>query len=162
MQSDSVQRWLDDLRHMTEVECMCVLQAKPLGVDEEELMVRPGYTCSNVQLKPLLVTNRYGIYIKFPTIPSVQVTSQGAWPARSNLQTLLRRALVVSTELGRMFSRVEKGRWQRTHSTAIRTHCHLRALLQHYSTGRSIPTEITQVREGSEPCVTLFRRLVSM
>lgn len=42
MQSDSVQRWLDDLRHMTEVECMCVLQAKPLGVDEEELMVRPG------------------------------------------------------------------------------------------------------------------------
>ncbi|KAK7877702.1 hypothetical protein WMY93_031589 [Mugilogobius chulae] len=74
LQSDSVQRWLEDLRHMTEVECMCVLQAKPLGVDEEELLVSSG----------------------------------GAWPARSNLQTLLRRALVVSTELGRMFSRVEK------------------------------------------------------
>lgn len=89
---------------------MCVLQAKPLGVDEDELMV----------------------------------SSAGAWPARSNLQTLLRRALVVSTELGRMFSRVEKGRWTRTHSTAIRTHCHLRSLLQNYSQGRAVPDELQQ------------------
>lgn len=110
LQSDSVQRWLDDLRHMTEVECMCVLQAKPLGVDEEELMVSSG----------------------------------GAWPARSNLQTLLRRALVVSTELGRMFSRVEKGRWQRTHSTAVRANCHLRSLLQGYTAGRAVPGQLLQ------------------
>uniref|UniRef100_A0A3Q3QP51 Uncharacterized protein n=1 Tax=Monopterus albus TaxID=43700 RepID=A0A3Q3QP51_MONAL len=35
LQVDSVQRWMEDLRHMTEVECMCVLQAKPIGVEEE-------------------------------------------------------------------------------------------------------------------------------
>ncbi|XP_055011568.1 protein inscuteable homolog [Boleophthalmus pectinirostris] len=130
LQSDSVQRWLDDLRHMTEVECMCVLQAKPLGVDEEELLVSSG----------------------------------GAWPARSNLQTLLRRALVVSTELGRMFSRVEKGRWQRTHSTSIRANCHLRSLLQHYTAGRSVPQELLQYEkillEKSQELTSITERCV--
>ncbi|KAG5839174.1 hypothetical protein ANANG_G00202170 [Anguilla anguilla] len=35
IQVDSVQRWMEDLRHMTEVECMCILQSKPIGVDED-------------------------------------------------------------------------------------------------------------------------------
>ncbi|XP_072318035.1 protein inscuteable homolog, partial [Eucyclogobius newberryi] len=130
LQSDSVQRWLDDLRHMTEVECMCVLQAKPLGVDEEELLVSSG----------------------------------GAWPARSNLQTLLRRALVVSTELGRMFSRVEKGRWQRTHSTATRAESHLRSLLQQYTTGRGVSPELLQYEkillEKSQELTSITERCV--
>uniref|UniRef100_A0A3B4A626 Uncharacterized protein n=1 Tax=Periophthalmus magnuspinnatus TaxID=409849 RepID=A0A3B4A626_9GOBI len=125
LQSDSVQRWLDDLRHMTEVECMCVLQAKPLDVVALSLY-----------------------------------DSGGAWPARSNLQTLLRRALVVSTELSRMFSRVEKGRWQRTHSTSIRANCHLRSLLQHYTAGRSVPQELLQVLRILLPLLLLLNLLL--
>ncbi|XP_053418547.1 protein inscuteable homolog isoform X4 [Nycticebus coucang] len=35
MQVDSVQRWMEDLKLMTECECMCVLQAKPIGLEED-------------------------------------------------------------------------------------------------------------------------------
>ena len=115
LQVDSVQRWMEDLRHMTEVECMCVLQAKPIGVEEDpqgELIVASGL---------------------------------GDHVARDNLQTLLRRALVVSTELGKMFQRLEKSRWQRVHSTAVRTNCHVRSLVHEYSTARNTPPELQKV-----------------
>ncbi|XP_067090913.1 protein inscuteable homolog isoform X1 [Osmerus mordax] len=128
LQVDSVQRWMEDLRHMTEVECMCVLQAKPIGVEEDpqgELIVASGL---------------------------------GDHVARDNLQTLLRRALVVSTELGKMFQRLEKSRWQRVHSTAVRTNCHVRSLVHEYSTARNTPPELQKVRyEKSllEKCIEL-------
>lgn len=35
MQVDSVQRWMDDLLLMTECECMCILQSKPISVDDD-------------------------------------------------------------------------------------------------------------------------------
>ncbi|XP_073898136.1 protein inscuteable homolog isoform X4 [Castor canadensis] len=35
MQVDSVQRWMEDLKFMTECECMCVLQAKPISLEED-------------------------------------------------------------------------------------------------------------------------------
>ncbi|KAL1774145.1 inscuteable-like isoform X1 [Sigmodon hispidus] len=35
MQVDSVQRWMEDLKLMTECECMCVLQAKPISSQED-------------------------------------------------------------------------------------------------------------------------------
>uniref|UniRef100_A0A8D1S489 INSC spindle orientation adaptor protein n=1 Tax=Sus scrofa TaxID=9823 RepID=A0A8D1S489_PIG len=35
MQVDSVQRWMEDLKLMTESECMCVLQAKPISLEED-------------------------------------------------------------------------------------------------------------------------------
>lgn len=35
MQVDSVQRWMEDLKLMTECECMCVLQAKPISLEED-------------------------------------------------------------------------------------------------------------------------------
>lgn len=118
LQVDSVQRWMEDLRHMTEVECMCVLQAKPIGVEEDshqgELIVTSGITA-------------------------------GDHVARNNLQTLLRRALVVSTELGKMFQRLEKGRWQRVHSTAVRANCHVRSLVHEYSAARNTPPEMQKV-----------------
>uniref|UniRef100_A0A3Q4B384 Uncharacterized protein n=1 Tax=Mola mola TaxID=94237 RepID=A0A3Q4B384_MOLML len=115
LQVDSVQRWMEDLRHMTEVECMCVLQAKPIGVEED------------AQQGELIVASGVGA---------------GDHVARNNLQTLLRRALVVSTELGKMFQRLEKGRWQRVHSTAVRANCHVRSLVHEYSAARSTPPEI--------------------
>lgn len=109
---------MEDLRHMTEVECMCVLQAKPIGVEEDsqqgELIVGAG-------------------------------VSAGDHVARNNLQTLLRRALVVSTELGKMFQRLEKGRWQRVHSTAVRANCHVRSLVHEYSAARNTPPEMQKV-----------------
>lgn len=98
---------------------MCVLQAKAIGVDEDsqqgELMVAPGLGGGGDQV------------------------------ARSNLQTLLRRALVVSTQLGKMFHRLEKGRWQRVHSTAVRAHCHVRSLVHEYGAARSTPPEMQKV-----------------
>uniref|UniRef100_A0A3B3UFS5 INSC spindle orientation adaptor protein n=1 Tax=Poecilia latipinna TaxID=48699 RepID=A0A3B3UFS5_9TELE len=123
LQVDSVQRWMEDLRHMTEVECMCVLQAKPIGVDEDS------------HQGELIVTSGIGA---------------GDHVARNNLQTLLRRALVVSTELGKMFQRLEKGRWQRVHSTAVRANCHVRSLVHEYSAARSTPPEMQKVGEDDE------------
>ncbi|KAM3919631.1 protein inscuteable homolog [Leptodactylus fuscus] len=35
IQVDSVQRWMDDLLLMTECECMCILQSKPISVDDD-------------------------------------------------------------------------------------------------------------------------------
>lgn len=112
-----MQRWMEDLRHMTEVECMCVLQAKPIGVEEDG------------QQGELIVAS-------------------GDQVARNNLQTLLRRALVVSTELGKMFQRLEKGRWQRVHSTAVRANCHVRSLVHEYGATRSTPPEMQKVTES--------------
>ncbi|CAL1594869.1 unnamed protein product [Knipowitschia caucasica] len=129
LQSDSVQRWLEDLRHMTEVECMCVLQGKPLG-EEEELLLG----------------------------------ADPPWPARSHLQLLLRRALVVSSELSRMFSRVERGRWGRTHSTAVRAQTHLRGLLLQYTQGRGVPERLLQYEkillEKSQELTSITERCV--
>lgn len=119
LQVDSVQRWMEDLRHMTEVECMCVLQAKAIGVDEDS------------QQGELIVASGVGA---------------GDHVARNNLQTLLRRALVVSTELGKMFQRLEKGRWQRVHSTAVRANCHVRSLVHEYGAARSTPPEMQKVK----------------
>ncbi|XP_029993554.1 protein inscuteable homolog [Sphaeramia orbicularis] len=129
LQVDSVQRWMEDLRHMTEVECMCVLQAKPIGVDEDcqqgELIVAAG-------------------------------VAGDEHVARNNLQTLLRRALVVSTELGKMFQRLEKGRWQRVHSTAVRANCHVRSLVHEYSTARSTPPAMQKYEKSLlEKCMEL-------
>lgn len=138
LQVDSVQRWMDDLRHMTEVECMCVLQAKPIGVEEDS------------QHGELVVTSGVGA---------------GDHVARNNLQTLLRRALVVSTELGKMFQRLEKGRWQRVHSTAVRANCHVRSLVHEYSAARSIPPDMQKVMKShiykliSESRQLLIRRV---
>ncbi|OCT83573.1 hypothetical protein XELAEV_18021715mg [Xenopus laevis] len=35
IQVDSVRRWMDDLKLMTECECMCILQSKPIGKEED-------------------------------------------------------------------------------------------------------------------------------
>ncbi|KAM3870653.1 protein inscuteable homolog [Diretmus argenteus] len=121
LQVDSVQRWMEDLRHMTEVECMCVLQAKPIGVEED------------AQQGELIVASAVG---------------GGDHVARNNLQTLLRRALVVSTELGKMFQRLEKGRWQRVHSTAVRANCHVRSLVHEYGAARNTPPEMQKYEKS--------------
>ncbi|XP_030640648.1 protein inscuteable homolog [Chanos chanos] len=124
IQVDSVQRWMEDLRHMTEVECMCVLQSKPIGTDED-------------------------------TQGELIVTS-GDHVTRDNLQTLLKRALVVSTELGKMFQRLEKGRWQRVHSTAVRANCHVRSLVHEYSAARNTPPEMQKYEKALlEKCTEL-------
>ncbi|XP_056137873.1 protein inscuteable homolog isoform X3 [Lampris incognitus] len=129
LQVDSVQRWMEDLRHMTEVECMCVLQAKPIGVEED------------AQQGELIVASAVG---------------GGDHVARNNLQTLLRRALVVSTELGKMFQRLEKGRWQRVHSTAVRANCHVRSLVHEYGAARNIPPEMQKYEKSLlEKCMEL-------
>ncbi|XP_061898809.1 LOW QUALITY PROTEIN: protein inscuteable homolog [Entelurus aequoreus] len=130
LQVDSVQRWMEDLRHMTEVECMCVLQAKPIEVEDDN------------QQAELIVGG---------------VAGAGDHVARNNLQTLLRRALVVSTELGKMFQRLEKGRWQRVHSTAVRANCHVRSLVHEYSSAaRGTPPEMQKYETALlEKCMEL-------
>ncbi|KAJ8343417.1 hypothetical protein SKAU_G00307460 [Synaphobranchus kaupii] len=126
IQVDSVQRWMEDLRHMTEVECMCILQSKPIGVDED------------VQ----------GELIVGGTGGGAGEQGAGEGGAGSGLQTLLKRAFIVSTELGKMFQRLEKGRWQRVHSTAVRANCHVHSLIQEYSATRSSPAEMQKYEKS--------------
>ncbi|XP_062402625.1 protein inscuteable homolog [Sardina pilchardus] len=132
IQVDSVQRWMEDLRHMTEVECMCVLQSKPIGVEEDGGQGE------------LIVSGATG------------AGGGGDHVTRNNLQTLLKRALVVSTELGKMFQRLEKGRWQRVHSTAVRTNCHVRSLVHEYGATRTTPSEMQKYEKSLlEKCMEL-------
>uniref|UniRef100_A0AAY4DHT5 INSC spindle orientation adaptor protein n=1 Tax=Denticeps clupeoides TaxID=299321 RepID=A0AAY4DHT5_9TELE len=126
IQVDSVQRWMEDLRHMTEVECMCVLQSKPIGVDEDAAQG------------------------EFIVTGSVHIT-------RDNLQALLKRALVVSTELGKMFQRLEKGQWQRVHSTAVRANCHVRSLVHEYGAVQNTPPEMHKDKiNNSKLCLLII------
>ncbi|XP_066556996.1 protein inscuteable homolog [Amia ocellicauda] len=115
---------MGDLRYMTEVECMCILQSKPISVDEDihsELIINPEHV------------------------------------VRDNLQTLLKRASIVSTELGKMFQKLEKSRWQRVHSTAVRANCHVRSLVNEYNTfARNSPAEIQKYEKSLlEKCMEL-------
>ncbi|XP_033909863.2 protein inscuteable homolog [Acipenser ruthenus] len=121
---DSVHRWMEDLRYMTEVECMCILQSKPISVDEDaqsELIINPEHT------------------------------------VRDNLQTLLKRALIISSELTKMFQKLEKNRWQRVHSTAVRANCHVRSLVNEYNSfTRNSPPEIQKYEKALlEKCMEL-------
>ncbi|XP_036391638.1 protein inscuteable homolog [Megalops cyprinoides] len=128
IQVDSVQRWMEDLRHMTEAECMCILQSKPISVDEDvqsELIVGGGGSSG-----------------------SGGGSSSGEQVARDSLQMLLKRAFIVSTELGKMFHRLERGRWQRVHSTAVRANCHVRSLVHEYSSARSCPTDMQKYEKS--------------
>ncbi|XP_006642549.2 protein inscuteable homolog [Lepisosteus oculatus] len=124
IQIDSVQRWMEDLRYMTEVECMCILQSKPISVDEDvhsELIINPEHV------------------------------------VRDNLQTLLKRAFIISTELSKMSQKLEKNRWQRVHSTAVRANCHVRSLVNEYNTfARNSPAEIQKYEKTLlEKCMEL-------
>ncbi|XP_064168983.1 protein inscuteable homolog [Anguilla rostrata] len=123
IQVDSVQRWMEDLRHMTEVECMCILQSKPIGVDED--------------VQGELIVGGAG-----------EQGAGGGGGASDGLQTLLKRAFIVSTELGKMFQRLEKGRWQRVHSAAVRANCHVHSLIQEYSATRSSPAEMQKYEKS--------------
>ncbi|MGH0132493.1 UNVERIFIED_CONTAM: hypothetical protein FKN15_053939 [Acipenser sinensis] len=121
---DSVHRWMEDLRYMTEVECMCILQSKPISVDEDaqsELIINPEHT------------------------------------VRDNLQTLLKRAFIISSELTKMFQKLEKNRWQRVHSTAVRANCHVRSLVNEYNIfTRNSPAEIQKYEKALlEKCMEL-------
>ncbi|RXM99818.1 Protein inscuteable-like [Acipenser ruthenus] len=121
---DSVHRWMEDLRYMTEVECMCILQSKPISVDEDaqsELIINPEHT------------------------------------VRDNLQTLLKRAFIISSELTKMFQKLEKNRWQRVHSTAVRANCHVRSLVNEYNSfTRNSPPEIQKYEKALlEKCMEL-------
>ncbi|XP_061078454.1 protein inscuteable homolog, partial [Conger conger] len=123
IQMDSVQRWMEDLRHMTEVECMCILQAKPIGGDED--------------MQGELIVGVAG-----------DPGGGAGGGAGGGLQTLLKRAFIVSSELGKMFQRLEKGRWQRLHSAAVRANCHVHSLIQEHSASRCSTAELQQYEKS--------------
>uniref|UniRef100_A0A4W3JPE5 INSC spindle orientation adaptor protein n=1 Tax=Callorhinchus milii TaxID=7868 RepID=A0A4W3JPE5_CALMI len=49
------------------------------------------------------------------------------------LQALLKRAWIITTELSKIFHKLEQNRWQRIHSTAVRVGCHVRSLINEYN-----------------------------
>ncbi|XP_059831757.1 protein inscuteable homolog isoform X2 [Hypanus sabinus] len=59
------------------------------------------------------------------------ITSQQDLP--DSLQTLLKRAWAITTELSKIFYKLEINRWQHIHSTAVRVHCHIRSLINESS-----------------------------
>ncbi|GAB0189924.1 protein inscuteable [Grus japonensis] len=91
---------MEDLKLMTDCECMCILQSKPISLekdDENELILSSQYsTCDNLQL-------------------------------------LLKRAWIISTELTRISQKLEKNRWQRVHSMTVRVNCHVRSMINEYN-----------------------------
>ncbi|KAJ6665133.1 hypothetical protein lerEdw1_005364 [Lerista edwardsae] len=101
IQVDSVQRWMEDLKLMTDCECMCILQSKPISIEEDAQS-----ECS--------LTSQHG--------------------ACDNLQLLLKRAWIISTELTRIVQKLEKNRWQRVHSMTVRVNCHVRSMITEYNT----------------------------
>ncbi|KAG8125762.1 hypothetical protein E2320_020889, partial [Naja naja] len=100
IQMDSVQRWMEDLKLMTDSECMCILQSKPISLEEDA-------------------------HGEFP------VSSQHG--ACDNLQLLLKRAWIISTELTRIVQKLEKNRWQRVHSMTVRVNCQVRSMINEYN-----------------------------
>lgn len=114
IQMDSVQRWMEDLKLMTDSECMCILQSKPISLEEDA-------------------------HSEFP------ISSQHG--ACDNLQLLLKRAWIISTELTRIVQKLEKNRWQRVHSMTVRVNCHVRSMINEYNIlTRSSWEEMHQVK----------------
>nr|XP_020657074.1 protein inscuteable homolog isoform X2 [Pogona vitticeps] len=101
IQMDSVQRWMEDLKLMTDCECMCILQSKPISTEDD-------------------------------TQSECSLSSQRS--ACDNLQLLLKRAWIISTELTRIVQKLEKNRWQRVHSMTVRVNCHVRSMISEYNT----------------------------
>ncbi|XP_056410513.1 protein inscuteable homolog, partial [Hyla sarda] len=114
MQVDSVQRWMDDLLLMTECECMCILQSKPISVEDDSQT-------------DLMFTSQDG--------------------GQNSLETLLRSAWIISTELTKMVPKLEKNRWKRVHSMSIRTDCHVRSMIKEYNMVSGTATDQMQEYE---------------
>ncbi|CAI5763352.1 protein inscuteable homolog [Podarcis lilfordi] len=101
IQVDSVQRWMEDLKLMTDCECMCILQSKPISLEEDA---------------------------------QSEFSLSSEHSACDNLQLLLKRAWIISTELTRIVQKLEKNRWQRVHSMTVRVNCHVRSMINEYNT----------------------------
>lgn len=124
IQVDSVQRWMEDLKLMTDCECMCILQSKPINVEKDEQ-------------NELILSSQYS--------------------ACDNLQLLLKRAWIISTELTRIAQKLEKNRWQRVHSMTVRVNCHVRSMINEYSTfNRNSSEEMHQVGSSTWRHVAFF------
>ncbi|XP_060694498.1 protein inscuteable homolog [Hemiscyllium ocellatum] len=64
---------------------------------------------------------------------------------QDSLQTLLKRAWTITTELSNIFYKLEKNRWQWIHCTAVRLNCHVRSLISEYNSyTRNASVEIQQ------------------
>lgn len=114
IQVDSVQRWMEDLKLMTDCECMCILQSKPISIEKDEQ-------------NELILSSQHSTC--------------------DNLQLLLKRAWIISTELTRIAQKLEKNRWQRVHSMTVRVNCHVRSMVNEYNAfTRSSSEEMHQVR----------------
>ncbi|XP_044537746.1 protein inscuteable homolog [Gracilinanus agilis] len=100
IQVDSVQRWMEDLKLMTDCECMCILQSKPISLEDDAQ-------------SELIPSSQHG-------------------PC-DHLQLLLKRAWIISTELGRIGQKLDRERWGRVHSLSVRLTCHARSMISEYS-----------------------------
>uniref|UniRef100_A0A4W3IWM3 INSC spindle orientation adaptor protein n=1 Tax=Callorhinchus milii TaxID=7868 RepID=A0A4W3IWM3_CALMI len=71
------------------------------------------------------------------------------------LQALLKRAWIITTELSKIFHKLEQNRWQRIHSTAVRVGCHVRSLINEYNsyTGKSLMKQCSDLTAMTERCV---------
>ncbi|XP_041337042.1 protein inscuteable homolog [Pyrgilauda ruficollis] len=115
IQVDSVQRWMEDLKLMTDCECMCILQSKPISIEKDEQ-------------NELILSSQHS--------------------SCDNLQLLLKRAWIISTELTRIAQKLEKNRWQRVHSMTVRVNCHVHSMVNEYNAfTRSSSEEMHQLEK---------------
>ncbi|KAI8507026.1 hypothetical protein Bbelb_154650 [Branchiostoma belcheri] len=94
---DSVRQWLEDLRWMTETECMTVLQGKSIQAEDGDSLPSP-------------VRN-----------------------TKEHIKMVRKRAHIITAECAKLFHKLDKERWKKVHSNALRITCTIRSLLHDIS-----------------------------
>ena len=98
---DSVGQWLQDLRCMTETECMCVLQGKSLSKDTTDVVFTTSKTTKGSFCTYLLTWNHQNVILFIFTniVPFIL----------DHIDLIKARAQIISTEFAKLFRWVSWG-----------------------------------------------------
>ncbi|XP_066265128.1 protein inscuteable homolog [Branchiostoma lanceolatum] len=125
---DSVRQWLEDLRWMTETECMTVLQGKSIQAEDGESLPSP-------------VRN-----------------------TKEHIKMVRKRAHIITAECAKLFHKLDKERWKKVHSNALRITCTIRSLLHDISAhSPNLAIDVFQQQQVvMEECAQLIKHVESI
>ncbi|XP_078583569.1 protein inscuteable homolog isoform X2 [Branchiostoma floridae x Branchiostoma japonicum] len=125
---DSVRQWLEDLRWMTETECMTVLQGKTIQPEDGESLPSP-------------VRN-----------------------TKEHIKMVRKRAHIITAECAKLFHKLDKERWKKVHSNALRITCTIRSLLHDISAhSPNLDIDVFQQQQVvMEECAQLIKHVESI
>ncbi|XP_019621026.1 PREDICTED: protein inscuteable homolog [Branchiostoma belcheri] len=125
---DSVRQWLEDLRWMTETECMTVLQGKSIQAEDGDSLPSP-------------VRN-----------------------TKEHIKMVRKRAHIITAECAKLFHKLDKERWKKVHSNALRITCTIRSLLHDISAhSPNLAIDVFQQQQVvMEECAQLIKHVESI